>query len=168
MDYDRLTHFDWHNVKLLCYVLTAIIFSLIIRLVLSHFSAVHLSYIEDFKYRDGFRAAFCGKIDHSWKKGLRQRSDFGIPFLLGTIELLAYPILLATGAVTVIGAWLGLKTVAQWSTWKEQRYTFNRFLLGNALVIAASYSIFLWYVTVPAADKCPPTHSISSVSSTAN
>jgi hypothetical protein len=64
--------------------------------------------------------------------------DYWHPFIIGTLELLAYPIILKTGNVNVVGAWLGLKTLAQWKVWGENRVHFNRFLIGNALVLIVS------------------------------
>jgi hypothetical protein len=43
------------------------------------------------------------------------------PFILGTIELISYPILMATNNSSYIGAWLGFKTLAQWKYWSENR-----------------------------------------------
>jgi hypothetical protein len=57
--------------------------------------------------------------------------------------------LIATGALSVIGAWIAFKAVVQWNTWTKQRFTFNRFLLGNALVVMASYWLSYLYVVVP-------------------
>ena len=32
-----------------------------------------------------------------------------------------------------------LKTVAQWKRWEDHRSVFNRFLIGNALVVALAF-----------------------------
>ena len=60
------------------------------------------------------------------------------PFFLGLIEFATYPVLMVTGNWSFIGAWLMFKTLAQWKTWAEHRDVFNRFLIGNALVIILS------------------------------
>ena len=52
-------------------------------------------------------------------------------------------------AWVVIGAWIGVKTVAQWTVWKDDRAVFNLFLIGNLLVIGASVLFLSPYVTVP-------------------
>jgi hypothetical protein len=65
-------------------------------------------------------------------------ADYWYPFIIGTLELLAYPIILKTGNLNVVGAWLGLKTLAQWKVWGENRVYFNRFLIGNAIVLIIS------------------------------
>ncbi len=67
--------------------------------------------------------------------------DYFSPTLLGLIELLIYPTLMLFGAWFVIAGWFTLKTAAVWGAWKSDRNSYNRFLLGNALVILAS--IFL-------------------------
>jgi hypothetical protein len=69
------------------------------------------------------------------------------PFILGWIELTVYPVLMASGAWTVIGAWIGFKTVAQWERWKMERNIFNVFLIGNALVVILSYLLLTSQVT---------------------
>ncbi|HUC61251.1 MAG TPA: hypothetical protein VMF53_04780 [Alphaproteobacteria bacterium] len=58
--------------------------------------------------------------------------------ILGTIELATFPVLMAVGAWEAIGAYIGLKTIAQWHHWKEDRAPFNRYLVGNALVLILS------------------------------
>ena len=65
--------------------------------------------------------------------------DFWHPFILGFLELLAYPVLLKTHAWSFIGAWLGFKALAQWKGWGESRPAYNRFLIGNAIVLLLSF-----------------------------
>ncbi len=68
------------------------------------------------------------------------RSDYLLTFLLGTLELVVYPILLlAQNGAYVIGAWLSFKALAQWRGWTESRNSFNHFLLINAVVVVVSY-----------------------------
>jgi hypothetical protein len=70
--------------------------------------------------------------------------DFDLdPSIVGTLELIAYPILMRAGAWTVIGAWLAFKTAAQWDAWKQGRAAYNQFLIGNALVLGASFFFLL-------------------------
>ena len=64
--------------------------------------------------------------------------DYWLPFILGLLELTAYPYFIAKGDWKVIGGWIALKTAAQWGQWSKSRSHYQRFLLGNALVIAAS------------------------------
>ena len=65
-------------------------------------------------------------------------NDYFVSFFTGLLELLAYPYFIVTWDLKVIGGWLALKTVAQWKEWTASRLSYQRFLLGNALVIAFS------------------------------
>lgn len=65
--------------------------------------------------------------------------DYLHPAILGYLELLVYPILLAAGKPEYIGAWLGLKVVPKFGMWSSHRETYQRFLIGNALAIISSY-----------------------------
>lgn len=67
--------------------------------------------------------------------------DYFLPSILGFIELLIYPTLILTGKWAVIGGWLTLKTAAKWKGWKADRNSYNRFLIGNALVILVAIII---------------------------
>jgi hypothetical protein len=152
MEYQHLICFDWRIEHPWCYVGSAFVFCVFVRAILSLFSAAQLSYIHKMSFMDGFCGAMIGWVDRhnrDEKNNLRERSDFLSSFVLGLMELLAFPILFATSLVTVIGVWIGFKAVAQWSTWKEQRFTFNRFLLGNVLVVMLSYALLWFYVNCP-------------------
>lgn len=66
--------------------------------------------------------------------------DFLYPWILGVLELAAYPVLIRRDMYEGIAAWLVLKTVAQWRGWEDRR-TYNRFLIGNGFVL-----IFAWFI----------------------
>jgi len=72
--------------------------------------------------------------------------DFLYPYYLGFIEFLTYPVLMAADLWSFIGVWLAFKTAGQWEHWKKSRHTFNRFLIGNALVIILSLLIMVGLV----------------------
>lgn len=58
--------------------------------------------------------------------------------ILGSVELLAYPIAILIGRPEAIVLWLGIKTAGTWKEWQEGwrgRNRFNLFLIGNAAVI---------------------------------
>jgi len=80
--------------------------------------------------------------------GLREmqywQPDYGHPWLIGVFELFAFPYLLAGNMLNFIGAWIGLKTIAQWKRWQDDRVIFNLFLIGQALVLGLSYIIRRW------------------------
>lgn len=77
--------------------------------------------------------SFCSWAHH------KNIDDYGIPICIGIIELSLYPILMLADKWIVIGAWLGVKTATQWKGWRAGRTPYNRFLLGNILVIAISF-----------------------------
>jgi hypothetical protein len=59
---------------------------------------------------------------------------------IGTIEIIIYSVLISIGSWQPIGGWLAVKTAAAWrweATHDSQSYM--RFLLGNTLVIFASF-----------------------------
>lgn len=68
-----------------------------------------------------------------------EMNDYGQGFLLGSLEAFTYPALIASGNASYIAAWLALKTVPIWREWNKIRSVYNRFLIGNALVVIASY-----------------------------
>lgn len=72
--------------------------------------------------------------------------DYFTTFIIGSFELAAYPVLMATGAWTVIGAWMGLKTAAQWREWSRDRTVFHMFLIGNLMVIATAALVLPGFV----------------------
>lgn len=59
--------------------------------------------------------------------------------MLGFLEAIVYPVLMYTDNWLIIGGWIALKTLAQWDKWKTDRTIFNRFLIGNALVIIGAF-----------------------------
>jgi hypothetical protein len=74
-------------------------------------------------------------------------SDYWYTFILGALELAAYPILIVMNAWIVIGAWIGLKALAQWEVWAKDRATFNLFLIGNALNVFVAFLFLTKFVT---------------------
>jgi len=83
------------------------------------------------------------------------KSDLWSATFLGLLELLSYPVIMATGAWTIIGAWIGLKTLAQWKTWQENRFSYNQYLIGNALVVLLSLLCMVPLV-ISSAPACVP------------
>jgi hypothetical protein len=75
--------------------------------------------------------------DHFWGRS-DWFSDYLTPFFIGLFELTGFPFFVAIGEWKVIGGWLAIKTVVEWKGWTENRSHFQRFLLGNAMVIALS------------------------------
>jgi len=73
----------------------------------------------------------------------RLRGDYFGTGILGALELLAYPVLLKAGMYAYVGAWIGLKALAQYETWKADREAFRLFLIANALAVILSFWISL-------------------------
>jgi len=71
--------------------------------------------------------------------------DFFAPTITGSIELAVFPLLIVLATWSPIAWWLTIKTAVQWERWKRaDRTSYNRFVVGNALVIGAS--VFLTHL----------------------
>jgi len=104
-------------------------------------------YLSNKSPRDNFRYFFWYAFRGWYRKEWDQpHSDYWLPSILGFLELASYPPLIATGQWTIIGAWIAFKTVAQWRTWNEDRITFNRYLIGNALIVLFSFLSALFFL----------------------
>jgi hypothetical protein len=138
------------------YLAGAFIFALIIRLFLSALNAWEYSHLFGKTFWWAWKTYFKGVHQTDDPAGLI-RSDFWLPTFIGFLELITFPILLQTGSWTVIGAWIGFKTVAQWNVWTRSRSQFNRYLIGTALVVMMSIppAVLLVTVTKPPAGAFP-------------
>ena len=65
--------------------------------------------------------------------------DYWYNTLIGFIEVCIFPILMGKQQYTYIGAWIGLKIVAQWDAWKLNRNAINRFVIATAIQLIFSY-----------------------------
>jgi len=128
------------------YAALVILLGLAVRALLSIVRAPQLAFekqggtfreIPDLAWR-----AFCGFEP----KGKDVPADYWQTYILGLFELAVYPILIATGSWNALGAWFGVKTLAQWKVWSDNRATFNVFLIGNLLVLAAAYYFLVPFV----------------------
>lgn len=117
--------------------------ALCVRFAMSMLRAWELSFKKD----DKFRVLLCKSL-----RGIQYRpdgrideiqSDYLFTAIIGLFEIGAYPVLMVTGAWSVIGAWIAFKAVAQWKRWTEDRTTFIRFLIGTQLTLAAAL-IIVW------------------------
>ena len=134
----------WSIGEPLYYIGISGVLSLLVRATLNFFSALEL-----WRSKPEVEAFF--KTFWNLFGGLAadpKRSDYWTSFILGWLECLAYPVLMATGNWQYVGAWVGFKTFAQWQEWKEHRQAFNRFLIGNALVMLMSLMVLVRYVCV--------------------
>jgi hypothetical protein len=128
------------GMALLGYVLAVIGATLLIRVIMCYLRCIEKTRSPHVPRRMLWSAILgFARKDDSWE--IRELSDFLFPFWVGTFELAVYPLLMSAGGTTPIGAWIGLKTVAQWNRWREDRSPFNRYLIGNALTLVGSYLI---------------------------
>lgn len=131
----------WSVASWIFYIVCAATLSLVVRLALSALKA----------FQRDRATGFCRTFGRNFKGwgGAETANDYWYPFFLGVLEFLSYPALMATGNWTFIGAWLGFKTLAQWKHWGENRPAFNRFLIGNALVLTLSLFVLTSLIKVP-------------------
>lgn len=137
---------------LLIYVLLIIIFTLVIRSILTCFKTVAVSNGEviekddeengrvkwhEKKFREVFRISFCSR----YKDKDIKIKDYWLPAIIGIFELSLFPILMTQGLWIFIGTWIGIKTASSWSGWNKTRTAYNRFLLGNILSLVFSILI---------------------------
>jgi hypothetical protein len=139
-----------------CYVAYAALLSAVVRLVLTLFRC--------YRFWDEHRSSFrtllglFGRLmvgrglvelkDLNDKEKERNRGDYVAPFVIGFLELLTFPILLAAGLHIYVGAWISLKLVAQYKHWADDRNTFNAFLLGNGLIVVFAFVFLQQYVSI--------------------
>ncbi len=126
----------WNVDCLVPYLALVILCSLAVRLVSCTMKALEERLKAGHPFWVSFLHAFRGV-------GARctEDDDYWHPFILGVLEFGAYPILMVTGNWAFIGAWLAFKTVARWRRWSRTRAPYNRFLIGNALVLLLSFLV---------------------------
>jgi len=76
----------------------------------------------------------------------RVRGDYTTAWILGILELVTFPFLFAAGRDVYVAAWIGLKVVAQYKHWIEDRGSFTAFLIGNALVLIFAFKVLQRYI----------------------
>lgn len=112
-----------------CYLGAALFLSLFVRACHSLLRAfkVYHTHVPSISYWGAVWQCFRGYPD----LGFKIHADYWYTFILGFAELAFYPVLIKAAAWTAIGAWVGLKSVAQWKVWADDRATFNLFLIGT-------------------------------------
>jgi hypothetical protein len=76
----------------------------------------------------------------------RIHGDYLTSFMLGGIELIAYPVLFAAALDIYVAAWIAAKTAAQYKHWSEDRFSFTVFLAGNALVLIVAFVVLQGFI----------------------
>jgi hypothetical protein len=123
------------NVNLFGYLFAAVIFSLAIRAVLSCLKALSIKKLGKLKlFGPRFTACFYGNRGKQW-------ADYWYPFWIGCFELVSFPLFMQLEKWNFIGAWIALKTLPQWKVWIDGRTAFNRYLIGNALILLFSFGM---------------------------
>jgi hypothetical protein len=133
------------------YIYFSLLFTLCMRVVFSYMRALAAKFDTPYEQRlhkEYYKAATCQKFSIIFwgNTDIEPFPDLWYNTLLGLIELLIFPILMRVGAINIIGAWMGLKTVAQWPAWQKNRLSFNRYLLANALQIILSFFLMNWFL----------------------
>lgn len=125
------------------FAIYAFLISLVIRTILSALRAWEIENENlEISFRVAFRNSFVGR---GFGEDRWYQNDYWHPFTLGALELAAYPILLAGNKPEYIAGWLVLKTLPRWGRWEEKRTAYNRFLVGNALVLLVSYGATIYF-----------------------
>ena len=69
--------------------------------------------------------------------------------LIGVFEIAFYPVLIFTGNLTLIGAWMVIKIGGNLKLWSAHPRAFSRFLILNLINIGISYFIALnWLIKI--------------------
>lgn len=147
------------TVPLALYLARVLAAALLVRLTLSAFKAFAIGAGEHLQMLPQATAGTkVQTIDRSWiqrfiwafssRSGDAGIDDYWLPFIIGVAELSAYPVLLSSNRLDVIGGWLLIKTAGQWRIWERSRTAFNRFLVGNLCAFAISYLWLTRFVSV--------------------
>jgi len=91
---------------------------------------------------EAFWRSFCSWGHH------KNIDDYYLPSIIGGIELFMYPFLMFLEQWVFIAMLVALKTAVHWGKWQEVRTAYNRFLLGNLLVIILSLLIMTSFLKV--------------------
>src|SRR3954452_23237568 len=137
------------------YVAYAFLLSAVVRALLVFFRAFRVVHESDegvSEFVRYFWRLFVGLSHRGVDKKLkpeqkeRARGDYLTAYVLGATELTAFPFLFAAELYAYVGAWIGLKVVAQYKHWTEDRGTFTGFLVGNALVLIFAFVCLQQYI----------------------
>lgn len=137
------------------YLLFAMALSVVIRAILTFFKCYRIVYEDGGGVRAFMRyfvRILCG-VGHKdiTSETCRDdqekiRGDYGMSYVLGVLELTAFPFLFSAGLYAYVGAWIGLKVVAQYKIWTKDRGSFTQFLIGNALVLILAFACLRGHV----------------------
>lgn len=69
-----------------------------------------------------------------------------LSLILGILERISYTSAMLIGQPEWIGVWLVLKISSQWGVWKDERYKYNIFLIGNLLSVM--FGVLGWLIAI--------------------
>lgn len=140
------------DVRLCTYLIilfVALLISLLIRIVSADLKARESRRQEGLENAAGAPAPACcsQSIYRSlfWRH-FSGKEDMGLPFFIGVLELFFYPILMKADAVGVIGGWIGIKALGNWSGWERSRPLYNIYLLGTVATVIGSYVVYRMFL----------------------
>ncbi len=131
----------WH------YASAALAGSLAIRFVTTLLRAWRANVEDDAPFWKAFGRIYLGIGARQFQASLdnedreKHRGDYLAAAILAFLELLAYPVLIKAMLYTYVGAWVALKVIARYESWKSDRGSVTRFLIGNAAVLILSFMI---------------------------
>ena len=122
-----------------CYLMIALGLSVLVRFSHCLLRSIKINLSPDSE------GAYWGHVWQSFRgfpdTNSKNHADYWYTFILGFFELSIYPTLIAASAWTAIGAWFGLKTIAQWKVWSDDRAVFNLFLIGNLINLILAFVV---------------------------
>jgi len=146
---EKIFDIDIIHSKIL-YIVLVIIFTLVIRAILSFFKALAINNgeIDDPKNNEEIKwkgKGCCKAFKHSFLSNANdvRIDNYWLPAIMGFAELGIFPFFMAESWFTAIAAWIAIKTATSWRGWQKTRTAYNRFLFGNILSLTASYFIYL-------------------------
>ena len=144
----ELSIWDWHLSHPWKYLVFCLLISAVLRAVASMFRAAAMTRgdIRPSKSEQlpSFGLAF-GQC--FWGLGKdKTHADLWTNFIVGFAEIAAYPVLLKTGNISIVGGWLALRTALGWSGWRTTRTSYNRFLIISLAELAIAYFWLSHYV----------------------
>jgi hypothetical protein len=147
MPSSNLTKVDWSIPHLEQLLLAVLIASLGVRILHAALYAIKLAVDAGWTWRRyglSFRRGLVGF--HPAENGRAPSTDYGYNFILGTIELCCYPIAIATGAWTAVGAWIakGSGAVERVEGGPER---IQPVLIGNAVNVIISVVLLSRFVS---------------------
>jgi len=127
------------------YILYCITVSLLVRVVLGVFKVGPVRKDHDNLKKVRFLPLWW-RIVHGFDKEV---PDYQLAALIGVAEAAAYPVIIALQKPEIIGAWIAIKTAGGWEGWQKSRPQFDRFLVGNLLVLAVAYFWLGRFISIP-------------------